>query len=501
MCVTDMSIFTCKTCGDVVIGKEEFRTHSRAVHDKEVVYCLDCSDWYGHSRDQYTRHRREKHTKKVKCVFPGCDFEVFPDNAGKLNEHLTTVHLADLAAAAAAATATAPKAAKGPMKPTAHVPVGPSPSKRASLGSTPAPKRRKSAAAGSHRQAMINRLPVPFPTSANRDSWVPEILLQDTECNQTTPPQTPIPLTNNCKVVLTPLPAHLLLNTRVNPTPVPNLATPPISPSRTVIMTPISPNRKVVVTPAKVCRSPPMMHRVVASPTSVSSSRSVVLTPPTLIQAHTPATLQPDSPARKVVTTPPPAHSTARKVVTTPPPAHSPARKVVTTPPPAHSTARKVVLTPSSMSSPLSTPPTFASPIDLRRRISSPGRIGGSPVDQREVVLEELDDLPSTTRTVFREARPHRMVQTRPARYPTMDEAGDSWFDHAPSLFTDVPPAPQLRVIRRSAIAGEGRREVRIIPQGYMMTKKIERCYFPDGRMYQIITYWVPDPECTMYTM
>jgi hypothetical protein len=90
------------------------------------------------------------------------------------------------------------------------------------------------------------------------------------------------------------------------------------------------------------------------------------------------------------------------------------------------------------------------------------------------------------------------MEPTTPQRTPD-DEHDHSWFDHAPSLFTNVPPAPQLRAYRRSALAGTGRREMTIIPQGFICTRKIERCYFPDKKVYEIETFWVPDPECRIY--
>jgi hypothetical protein len=117
-------------------------------------------------------------------------------------------------------------------------------------------------------------------------------------------------------------------------------------------------------------------------------------------------------------------------------------------------------------------------------------------VDQAPSTSVLAASAPSTSQRVV-------MKATRPERMPEPETLQTGWFDHAPSLFTDVPPAPQLRAIRKSAIAGQGRRECHVVPVGHVCTKKVERCYFPapSRRVYEIITYWVPDPECTIYRM
>lgn len=69
-----------------------------------------------------------------------------------------------------------------------------------------------------------------------------------------------------------------------------------------------------------------------------------------------------------------------------------------------------------------------------------------------------------------------------------------------PSLYQTSSEAARTLLIRESAKKAVNYKRT-VIPDGFRGVKKVECAYLPDGTVYELTAYWMPDPTCRVFNM
>ena len=107
---------------------------------------------------------------------------------------------------------------------------------------------------------------------------------------------------------------------------------------------------------------------------------------------------------------------------------------------------------------------------------------------------ETPEKLPSTsenTRTVLKKRDSSHLEL--PTSSGIQDQA--KRFLAPPSLYQTSPEAARALLIRERARKADNYKGT-VIPDGFGGVKKVERAYLPDGTIYELTAYWMPDPTC-----
>ena len=120
-------------------------------------------------------------------------------------------------------------------------------------------------------------------------------------------------------------------------------------------------------------------------------------------------------------------------------------------------------------------------------------------------VIEQTRKSESTNKPESKVVKDHRqdqrtVVKKRDAKHlelPSEDSSRNkkSRFMAPPSMFQASPEAARAMIIREKAKSADTYINT-ILPTGYGGVKKVEKAILPDGTIYELTAYWMPDPEC-----